>query len=73
MAYQFSWIGGFYQYLMAPPSSWTSYTGTPFVIRSPIQISETQLESIASVLAGGTPPSGWEIQKDDPPVTTKTY
>lgn len=64
--------GRAYQYLMGPASG-GDFSQTPFTIISTTQISEANLESIAAVLAGGTPPSGWVIQKDDPPVTTKTY
>jgi hypothetical protein len=73
MAYKYLGTGGFYQYIIGGTTSTETYSGTPFVILSPSQISETNLESIAEILCGGTPPTGWFIQKDEPPVTTKTY
>jgi hypothetical protein len=73
MAYQYPLGGPGYQYMIGPADGSGDFEGPPTVIVSVSAISETNLESIATILAGGTPPSGWQIQADNVPVTTKTY
>lgn len=73
MAYQYPLGGAGYQYMIGPADGSGNFSGPPTIIVSTSEISETNLESIASILAGGTPPSGWQIHADNPPTTTKTY
>ena len=66
-------IGNQYQYMIGPADSTGTFEGPPTTIVSTSSISLANLESIAAVLAGGPPPSGWQIQMDGPPGTVKTY
>lgn len=45
----------------------------PTTVYSMSAISQADLEAIAAVLCGGSPPSGYQIQMDGPPGVVKTY
>lgn len=67
--YVYQGSGGQYGYVFTDPT----YSTPPALLMFANSLSESALEAIAEAICGGTPPSGYTISTDTPPVVVKTY